>query len=277
MLSSRHLGLFLSVWLSSLHSIESFVSSDSRHVRCGGSTRQRGFSGSVGALSAISNGVLSVSLEKPLGLILEENNAGTGGVMVIDVGEGGSAATCGFADQLPRSVIATVAGFEVLNASFDEVMDTIMGAPSPFDITFKLAAPAVVAPAPAATEAVAEDAESEVVEESLPLPVGTPVTITVQQDGKPDIAIPAKVGDNLRQTLLSDKGVELYRGLKKKLGNCGGGAQCGFCAVEFIEGEGWGEKRSEYEDKKIGMGGGKDGQRLACINNIPGDATVRTL
>jgi ferredoxin len=84
------------------------------------------------------------------------------------------------------------------------------------------------------------------------------------------------VGDNLRKTLLSDGNIELYRGLKKKLGNCGGGGQCGFCAVELIDETGvWGT-RSDYEAKKIGKNGNEN-CRLACMNNIVGPATVRTL
>ena len=78
------------------------------------------------------------------------------------------------------------------------------------------------------------------------------------------------MGDNLRQTLL-DNNVEVYRGLKKKLGNCGGGGQCTFCAVDFVESEGW-EPRSEYEDSKIAKW---PNARLSCLNNIQGPATIR--
>ena len=100
--------------------------------------------------------------------------------------------------------------------------------------------------------------------------VGTPVTVNVIQDGKPDLAICAKVGDNLRKTLLENN-VELYRGLKKKMGNCGGGGQCTFCAVDFVDSEGW-EARSDYEEQKIGK---YPNARLACLNNIQGPVTVR--
>merc|ERR1712127_79981 len=108
--------------------------------------------------------------------------------------------------------------------------------------------------------------------------VGAPVTITVQQPEtkKPDITLNGKVGDNLRKTLLANGDIELYRGLKKKLGNCGGGGQCGFCAVELTDDEGvWGE-RSDYEAQRIGKNGSEK-CRLACMNNIVGPATVRTL
>jgi ferredoxin len=97
------------------------------------------------------------------------------------------------------------------------------------------------------------------------------VTINVIQEGKPDMAIDAKVGDNLRKVLLENN-VELYRGLKKKTMNCNGNGQCTFCAVDFVESEGWSE-RSEYEDGKIGRW---PNARLACLNNIQGPATIRT-
>merc|ERR1711865_948042 len=29
------------------------------------------------------------------------------------------------------------------------------------------------------------------------------------------------------------------QGMKQKLGNCGGGGQCTFCAVDFVDSEGW--------------------------------------
>merc|ERR1712071_388261 len=101
--------------------------------------------------------------------------------------------------------------------------------------------------------------------------------ITVEQPNSksPGFALEARVGDNLRKTLLSNSDTELYRGLKKKLGNCGGGGQCGFCAVELVDEEGvWGE-RSEYEAQRIGNKGNEK-CRLACMNNIVGPATVRT-
>lgn len=104
--------------------------------------------------------------------------------------------------------------------------------------------------------------------------VGTKVTITVQQkDGADDLVVEAAVGDNLRQVLL-DHGFEVYQGLKQKLGNCGGGGQCTFCAVDFIDdSDGCWAERSEYEDQKLGAK--FPAARLACLNNIQGPATIR--
>ncbi|KAL7549147.1 hypothetical protein ACHAWF_012425 [Thalassiosira exigua] len=132
-------------------------------------------------------------------------------------------------------------------------MDTIVNAPSPVEFAVP-------------SDAANAEGEGEVADEGAPpaYEVGMMVTIAVQQPAmnKPDIELSARVGDNLRNTLLTNSGIELYRGLKKKLGNCDGGGV-------------WG-KMSEYEEKKIGKNGSEK-CRLACMNNIVGPATVRTL
>jgi len=167
---------------------------------------------------------------------------------------------------------------DVSSMGFDDVMDVIVDAPSPLVVEFAL--PASAAAAAGVDEDVAEAITTETLEAAPKYEVGTTVSITVEQPegNKAPITLEAKVGDNLRKTLLSNKDIELYRGLKKKLGNCGGGGQCGYCAVELIDnGDGvWGE-RSEYEDMKIGKKAGTEGHRLACMNNIVGPATIKTL
>lgn len=192
--------------------------------------------------------------------------------MVTQVNEGGSAFDSPSKEQLIQSKINSVMGQDVSTLSFDDVMDVIIGAPSPLEIEFSVVSSAAVAD------------ESEAAEDDDAVPavptydVGAIVSITVQQPetNKPDIILEAKVGDNLRKTLLANSDIEVYRGLKKKLGNCGGGGQCGYCAMELIDEEGvWGE-RSDYEAQKIGKNGNEK-CRLACMNNIVGPATVRTL
>jgi ferredoxin len=141
--------------------------------------------------------------------------------------------------------------------TFDDVMDCIINAPSPVNIAFEV-------------EGEEEEKDASAADEIQSFAVGTTVAIKVIQEGNPDKIIDGKVGNNLRKTLLENK-VELYRGLKKKLGNCGGGGQCTFCAVDFVESEGW-EVRSEYEDGRIPK---FPTARLACINNIQGPVTIR--
>lgn len=196
--------------------------------------------------------LLSVDLEKPLGIILEEmeENAPKG-VKVEEISDAGSAYASEYRDQLIGLKIAQVGETDVTNLAFDDVMDCIINAPSSVTIIFEVPDEPVAPTEPQFT-------------------VGTAVQIKVIQDGNADKLIDAKVGENLRKTLLDNK-VELYRGLKKKLGNCGGGGQCTFCAVDFVESEGW-EERMEYENTKIGK---FPTARLACLNNIQGPATIR--
>lgn len=201
---------------------------------------------------SVNTGILSVSLEKPLGMILEEVEEGAAnGVFVKELADSGSAYASAYKDKLVGLKLSRVMEDDVTSLTFDDVMEKIIDAPSPLTIDFE-----IEGETPASSEPQFE--------------VGTPVTICVLQEGEPELAIEAKVGDNLRQTLL-DNNVEVYRGLKKKLGNCGGGGQCTFCAVDFVESEGW-LARSEYEEEKIGKW---PNARLACLNNIQGPATIR--
>ena len=209
---------------------------------------------------------LTMELEKPLGIILEEvvENSPEG-VKVEELSDAGSAYASEYRDQLVGLKVTQVMDTDVRAMAFDDVMDCIIGAPSPVAISFE------VADTDTDTDAeVDQDAGADAVPS---FDIGTAVQIKVIQDGVADKTIDAKVGDNLRKTLLANK-VELYRGLKKKLGNCGGGGQCTFCAVDFVESEceGW-AARSEYENGKIPKF--PTTTRLACMNNIQGPATIR--
>lgn len=200
--------------------------------------------------------LLDLSLEKPLGLLLEEVEEGQPqGVKVEELSEAGSAYASEYASDLVGLKVARVMDQDVTALSFDDVMDCIIEAPSPVLISFEY-------------DVVSTDESNQVAS----FAIGTPVTLQVIQDSTTK-SINAKVGDNLRKTLL-DNNIELYRGLKKKLGNCGGGGQCTFCAVDFVEEEceGW-VARSEYEDTKLNKKSST--ARLACLNNIQGPATIR--
>ena len=202
--------------------------------------------------------MLSLSLEKPLGMILEEVEEGAPqGVYVLELAEDGSAATSAEKNVIVGSKLVKVMGEDVSVLGFDDVMDRLINAPSPVDLELALAA------------AERDDTESEM-EADTGFSVGTDITVVVQRDGEPDLTIKAKVGDNLRKTLLENE-VEVYRGFKAKIGNCGGGGQCGFCAVEFIDSEGW-APRSDYEANKIKN---SPNSRLSCLNNIQGPVTIK--
>mmetsp|Transcript_8547 Transcript_8547/g.17833 ORF Transcript_8547/g.17833 Transcript_8547/m.17833 type:complete len:254 (+) Transcript_8547:112-873(+) len=204
--------------------------------------------------------LLSVELEKPLGVILEEVQEGQPkGVYVLELAEDGSAAASEYKDQLVGLPLAKVMGTDVTNLDFDSVMDQLIAAPSPLNLDFIVSSPSTEEESPPAGEEADE------------FPVGTTVAIKVLDDkGNPETVIEAKVGDNLRSVLLENN-IEVYKGLKQKLGNCGGGGQCTFCAADFIESEGWCE-RSDYEDQRLAKA---PNARLTCLNNIQGPATIR--
>jgi hypothetical protein len=153
--------------------------------------------------------ILSVSWEKPLGMILEEVEEGAAkGVYVLELAEEGAAAEAPEKDQIVGSKLMTIMGEDVASITFDEVMNQLVNAPSPVDLEF-----------------IVKDAGSDE-DEKPDFEVGTNVKIIVHVEGEPDKEIEAKVGDNLRTTL-QENGVEVYRGFKAKIGNCGGGGQCG--------------------------------------------------
>jgi len=194
--------------------------------------------------SATEGEALSLSLEKPLGMMLEEVAEGEPkGVYVLELAEEGSATSF---PEIVGLQLGTVMNEDVCNLSFDNVMTKLVDAPSPVSLSFVKKEEKVAAFA-----------------------VGTDVKIKVIDGGK-DATINAKVGDNLRQ-ILFDNDFEVYKGLKQKMGNCGGGGQCGFCAVEFVAEEGW-EPRSDYEAKKLKNA---PRSRLSCLNNVQGPATIK--
>ena len=208
--------------------------------------------------------LLSLELEKPLGILLEEVEEGHPmGVKVEELSDAGSAAASEYADQLVGLKVASVCGEDVTAISFDDVMDKIIDAPSPVQIAFE-----VEDGADADAGAEADEAAEAAAPAEPQFAVGETVTITVIQDGA-ETEIQGRVGDNLRKTLL-DNNIEVYRGLKQKLGNCGGAGQCTFCACDFVESQGWLE-RSDYEDGRLAK---SPNARLACLNNIQGPAKI---
>lgn len=194
--------------------------------------------------STTENDIITFSLEKPLGMILEEVEEGEPkGVYVLELADEGSATSF---PEIVGLQIETVMDEDVTNLLFDDVMAKLIDAPSPVSVAFLK------------KDETDDDA----------LDFGTPVKLNVI-DGDKEVTIDAKVGDNLRQVLLEND-LEVYKGLKQKLGNCGGGGQCGFCSVEV---DGAWEERSEYEDKKLKNSSPKS--RLSCMNNIQGPANIK--
>lgn len=190
---------------------------------------------------------MTLSLPKPLGLILEEVEEGkAAGVYVASFADAGSALE--YSSTIQDAKLTAVQGTDVSNMDFDSVMEAIIHAPATVDIEFHVSK---------------DDGEGE-------YSVGTPVIIKFVGDDGRELEMNAAVGDNLRKIMLAN-GVEVYQGMKQKLGNCGGGGTCTFCAVDIIESQGWAE-RSDYEDQRLAK---LPVARLACLNAIQGPATIQ--
>ena len=189
-----------------------------------------------------------VTLEKPLGMILEQNenddsSSSSSPVYVAEITGTGS-----MSRYNPSLLEATlVAVNEEKITSLEQAMELIQNSGG-------------------------EDSALVTLEfRKASLPVGTPVTLKAVVQGE-TTTIQAKVGDNLRNTLLEND-IPVYQGLKQTLGNCGGGGQCTFCAFDVLEGGVFWGQRSEYEDKKLAKLG--PNARLTCLNNILGPATLQ--
>jgi ferredoxin len=188
---------------------------------------------------------------------LEEVQEGQAqGVYVMELSDEGSAAGN---HQLVGLILATVNGRDVTAMDFDAVMASLVEASSPVALEFVM---------PNNNEGK-KDEEEDTTSISM-FDIGTIITLKVLEDDGSETIVEAKVGDNLRKTLL-DNNVPVYKGLKQTLGNCGGAGQCTFCAAEFVESQGWLE-RSEYEHQKLKK---RPTARLSCLNNIQGPATIR--
>mmetsp|Transcript_19507 Transcript_19507/g.40694 ORF Transcript_19507/g.40694 Transcript_19507/m.40694 type:complete len:221 (+) Transcript_19507:162-824(+) len=184
--------------------------------------------------------VISVDTSLPLGIVLEdadmEKNGRTNGVFV---SEAGGDSDCGNAGVAPGYRVSSVNGVDTRFSDYDAVVELLTSNPDSVKVEFE--------------EKFAD---------------GHPVTINVDGHGP----LSAAVGDNLRQVLLDNK-VNLYSSLKAKMGNCGGGGQCGLCKVAISEDDGVWPERTDHEGQKLKKYGADT--RLACFTFVEGDCTVK--
>ena len=154
---------------------------------------------------------VDVSLEKPLGLVLEENvRDAPEGLYVAEIGADGSASGC--ADIKVEDRLDAVNGVDTTSMGFDDVMDLIVDAPSPVRLQFS----------------------------------GPTCKLTVAGP-KGETTFEVKKGSNLRKELLARK-QDVYD-FKGKMMNCNGGGQCGLCAVRVSDGA-FGP-RYEWEERHV--------------------------
>ena len=140
---------------------------------------------------------VDVSLEKPLGLVLEENvRDAPEGLYVAEIDSDGSASA---SDIKVEDRLDAVNGVDTTSMGFDDVMDLIVDAPSPVRLQFS----------------------------------GPTCQLTVVGP-KGETTFDVKKGANLRKELLARK-QDVYD-FKGKMMNCNGGGQCGLCAVRVSDG-----------------------------------------
>lgn len=90
----------------------------------------------LGLILGLGLGEYSVSLTKPLGIILEEREAGKPGVQVESLAEGGAADSIGAI--VKGDALVSVDGVDLSEATFDTAMDTIIAAPGDRPLEFIL-------------------------------------------------------------------------------------------------------------------------------------------
>lgn len=130
---------------------------------------------------------ISVVLEKPLGLLLEEDE-NEKGVYVKEILDSGSAASCDEINEGWRVVSA--GGIECAELNLEQVMAAIGSAPSPVELRLK----------------------------------STTCLLKIVDPDKGSTFVSAQIGDNLR-TVLLQSGAKIYD-FKGVLTNCNGGGQC---------------------------------------------------
>lgn len=184
---------------------------------------------------------IQVSLLKPLGLSLEEVvENGRSGVVIDEVGDG-NAKLCG---KLYKGLFLISAnGRDLKYEDFDTVLDTLKSSPESEPVNLQFV-----------------DLRN-VYRGSAVLTVETP-------DGK-IIQLKCLKGQPLREVLMGAK-VNVY-GDRAKLTNCGGGGQCGTCAVLVEDAEDW-VARSDFEGLRLKKYPAS--ARLSCNTAIEGDCTI---
>lgn len=196
---------------------------------------------SLGAQKFDASNFISVSVLKPLGLSLEEvEENGKRGVVVEDVNDG-NAKLCG---KIYKGLFLVSAnGRSMKNEDFETVLDTLRNCP-----------------------------ESEPVELVFIDPRNIfrgPALLTVNMPSGKVAQIKSIKGQPMREVLMSAK-INVH-GDRANLTNCGGGGQCGTCAVLIEDADDW-DSRAELEGLRLKKY--PSNARLSCRVNIEGDCTV---
>lgn len=166
---------------------------------------------------------VALTLAKPLGAVLEE--CAPSGVRVGELQEGGSASATGLLKKGDR--LRTIMGEDVSKASFDAVRAAA-----------RLQRAAVILAERAALPQVMDQLVSA--PDDVELKVMRFVIVRKPKAAAPTLTIDGEAGAAERgvvmRTAIQSRGVELYKGLKAKMGQCGGAGQCAHCWVDVKDG-----------------------------------------
>lgn len=183
---------------------------------------------------------MSVTLPKPLGAVLQEAPAtasGPAGVKVEDLNEGGSA----FDTLKKGDKLTSIMGTDVSTSDFDAVMELLIAAP--------------------------EEVELNILRTVLVRKPRVPSALTV--DGE---VVQVTKGVIMR-TAIQEKGLEVHKGAKAKMSQCGGAGQCASCWVEVLDGM---DNLSDPSDAELRMRKQRpETWRMACQSFVNGDVSVQ--
>eukprot|EP00239_Pterosperma_sp_CCMP1384_P001627 CAMPEP_0197855710 /NCGR_PEP_ID=MMETSP1438-20131217/27111_1 /TAXON_ID=1461541 /ORGANISM="Pterosperma sp., Strain CCMP1384" /LENGTH=246 /DNA_ID=CAMNT_0043470911 /DNA_START=41 /DNA_END=784 /DNA_ORIENTATION=- len=196
----------------------------------------------------------TVTLERPLGMVLAEEPPPSQNVFVEEIAAGGNAAKDG--NIKVGDVIVSVGDVDCQDIGFDSVMGALTADPdSPtLQISFGRYTKAEASTAnEEATSVTPQGVEPEAVEVEVEGKDGT-ATLTIQ----PDMILRAE---------LLEAGQTIYDGWGTMM-NCNGGGQCGLCMVEVLEGEAQLSGKTSAEERKLKKR--PDTWRLACQTVVDG-------
>ena len=226
-------------------SVDSFTPSPLLHA----TTRRHALS-SAGPLAAL----YEATLQKPMGIVFEDNDASEGGgLYVLELAGGGAAEASGLI--APGDQLVAIDGDAVFDATFDAAMARLAAVDAEARLEFfrgdrseLLAAVGRRAAAPGAA------------------------TITVDDRGeRREIVVEA--GANLRDALVKD-GIDVYRGTTAWT-NCAGHQMCGTCIVDVVGGAAATNRKSNDEEGTLNLQGCEPSCRLSCVTFVYGDVEVR--
>lgn len=184
---------------------------------------------------------VQVSLLKPLGISLEEvEENGKKGVVIEEIGDGNAKLN----GKLYKGLfLVSVNGVDLKYEDFDTILDALRSSPESEAVNLEFVDLRNVYRGPAVLD--------------VEMPNGKTIKINCLK-GQPmlDVLMGANVG--------------VY-GDRAKLTNCGGGGQCGTCAILVEDAEDW-EERPTYEGLRLKKY--PRSARLSCNTVIEGDCTV---